>query len=281
MNFSKLKALFELVRPVNLLLVFLTIAAAAVLAGAQSEQWQLIALAAVSGALIAGGGYAINDYYDVEIDAVNKPQRPLPSGALSRSEAWWTWRIVSSAGVIASAFIGPYPLGIAICWVISLYFYSRRFKRSILIGNLLVGLVTGLAFVFGGAAVGNLEQSFVPAVFAFLVNLARELVKDVEDLEGDAREYAGTLPVKHGIRPALVLASVTLLILIGSTLAAYRWGGYNLRYLAIVAVVDASFVWAIISMWRDSSPKNMRLLSTLLKVDMLIGLLAIYLGTAP
>jgi geranylgeranylglycerol-phosphate geranylgeranyltransferase len=279
MSSKKLKAFIALIRPLNLMIVFLTIAAAAVLAGAGINQWQIIALASLSGALVAAGGYAINDYFDVEIDKVNRPTRPIPNGVLSATEAWWVWRLLSSAGIIVGAFIGPYALGVVICWVISLYFYSKRYKRSVLVGNLLVGVMTGLAFVFGGIIAGNVESSFIPAVFAFLVNLSRELVKDVEDVEGDAQNNARTLPVKHGVRPALTLATLTLLILIASTLAAYRWGGYNLRYLAIVSIVDVSFIWVIISMWRNSTPKNMHTLSTILKADMLIGLLAIYFGS--
>ena len=287
MNSNKLKAFIELLRPVNALIVFLTIAAAALLAGLPAASlagmefalWSRILLAALAGALIAGGGYAINDYYDVEIDKINRPARPLPRGALSPTEAWWTWRLFSSAGVLMSAFLGPYTLAIALGWVISLYFYSKRFKRSVLLGNLIVGLATGLAFIYGGFVAGNVERSVLPAVFAFLINVARELVKDVEDVKGDAHGEAGTLPVKHGLKPALVLATVTLLLLIGSTLAAYRWGAYNLQYLFLVALIDMSLIVVMISMWRNAAPANMRRLSTVLKIDMLLGLIAIYVGT--
>ncbi|MCI0706970.1 MAG: geranylgeranylglycerol-phosphate geranylgeranyltransferase [Ignavibacteriae bacterium] len=277
---SKLKAYFEVARPGNHIIGVLTIIAAAFLAGAELSQWARILLAALSASLVAAGGYAINDFFDVEIDKVNRPDRPLPRGSLSKEEVWWMWRLCSGAGVVAAAFVGPYALAVVICWVILLYFYSKRFKRSVLLGNLMIGFATGLAFIYGGVVAGNIGLSLIPAAFAFLVNLARELVKDIEDAEGDARDKAVTLPVKHGTRPALVLASLTLLILIGTTLAAYRWGGYNLSYLAIVSLVDLSFIWVIVSMWRNAAPKNMHVLSNVLKVDMLVGLIAIYIGSA-
>ncbi|MGH2567750.1 MAG: geranylgeranylglycerol-phosphate geranylgeranyltransferase [Bacteroidota bacterium] len=280
MNFSKLKAALELLRPLNTFIVFLTIAAASIVAGGGPADWQPILLAALAGALIAASGYAINDYFDVEIDAVNRPQRPLPRGALRKAEAWWIWRLCSSAGVVMSAFVGPVVLAIALFWVLSLYFYSRRFKKSALVGNLIIGLATGLAFVYGGAVVAQLERSFVPAMFAFLINLARELVKDVEDREGDAKGNARTLPVQYGVKPALVLATLTLLVLIGATLGAYQIGLYNRQYLAVVGLVDASLIVVIVLMWRNASPSNMHRLSTVLKVDMLVGLVAIYLGSS-
>lgn len=275
---SKLQAYTQLIRPFNLLIVSLTILAAAILAGAEFAQWWRVLLAALAGALIAGGGYAINDFFDVEIDAINRPKRPLPSGAMTKPEAWWVWRLSSSAGIIISAFLGPAALGIALFWVLSLYFYSKRYKRTVLVGNVIVGIATGLVFVFGGIVVGHVERSLWPALFAFLVNVAREIVKDVEDREGDARGNARTLPVVYGVRPALVLATLALMALIGATLVAYQLGFYNQRYLAIVAVVDIVLLGIAIAIWTSTAPGHLHRLSMLLKVSMLGGLVAIYLG---
>lgn len=275
---SKITAYIRLIRPFNVLIVFFTILAAAILAGGEFSQWWRVLLASLSGALIASGGYAINDYFDVEIDAINRPERPLPSGAITKAEAWWVWRLSSSAGVIISAFLGPSALGIALFWVLSLYFYGKRFKQTVLVGNFIVGIATGLAFVFGGVVVGHVERSLWPALFAFLVNLAREIVKDIEDREGDARGNARTLPVVYGVRPALVLATLTIMALIGATLAAYQLGVYNQRYLMVVAAVDIVLFGVAMSIWKSTAPSHLRRLNTLLKVSMLGGLVAISIG---
>ncbi len=92
---------------------------------------------------------------------------------------------------------------IVIFAVVLLYYYSARLKRTIIAGNVVVGFMTGMAFIYGGTTVGHVERALIPAIFAFLINFARELVKDVEDIEGDKKEQAVTLPVKYGIRPAL------------------------------------------------------------------------------
>jgi geranylgeranylglycerol-phosphate geranylgeranyltransferase len=275
---SKLNGYIHLVRPLNLAIVFFTIVAAAAIAGGDLFHDGRIVLAALAGALIAGGGYAINDYFDVEIDAMNRPERPLPSGALTKEEAWWVWRLSSSAGVITSAFLGPEAFGIALFWVLSLYFYGKRLKRTVLVGNLLVATVTGLALIFGGVVIGHVEKSLWPALFAFLVNFAREIVKDIEDRAGDARGNARTLPVVYGIRPALVLATLTILALIGATLAAYHLGVYNQRYLMIVAVVDFMLLGIAISIWKSAVPTYLHRLNIWLKVSMVGGLVAMYIG---
>jgi len=279
MSSDTLRGHLGLLRPLNVGIVFLTIAAAAILAGASSAHWPTILFASLAGALIAGGGNAINDYFDLEIDRINKPNRPLPRGAGTRQGAVWLWGVTSGIGLLLSASAGTGTLAIALFWVISLYLYSKTFKRTVLAGNIMVGVITGLAFVYGGVAVGHAERSFFPALFAFLINVARELVKDVEDLEGDAKARARTLPVTYGVRPALVLASLTIFLLVVATFLPYSSGVYSSNYLALVIVVDAALLYVIVSMWKDRSPANLGKLSLILKLDMVGGLVAIFLGS--
>ncbi|MBI3586773.1 MAG: UbiA family prenyltransferase, partial [Ignavibacteriales bacterium] len=176
-------------------------------------------------------------------------------------------------------FLSPVTFAIALFWVVSLFFYSRLFKRKMLIGNILVAIMTGLAFVYGAVVIGNVEKSWIPALFAFLINLARELVKDAEDIEGDARGHANTLPVKHGVRPTLLLASLVIICLIGATLLPYSGGVYNSTYLLIVSVVDFALLYVLVSMWRSWSPENLNKLSMTLKLTMVVGLAAIFFGS--
>lgn len=279
MNSKKINALLALLRPINAIIVFLTIVAAALYAGATFEQWLFVLLASLAGACIAGGGYAINDFFDIEIDKINRPERPLPQGLISKEAAWWVWRVSSSIGVLLSAYVGPWTFTIALVWVISLYIYSKTLKRKVFVGNLVVGIATGLAFVYGAVAVGEFERAIIPAVFALLINLARELVKDIEDRKGDAHGKAQTLAVKHGVKPALGLATLIIVLLIMATVLPYSSGLYNARYFALVLVVDALLVYIVVSMWRNWAPKNLARLSMLLKLDMVLGLVAIFIGS--
>lgn len=279
MNSKKIIGIIALIRPPNLLIVFLTISAAAVLAGATIDDWILVSLASLAGAVIGGGGNAINDFFDAEIDAINRPNRPLPRGDVTKQEAWWVWRLASSAGVLLSAYVGPLPFAIALFWIVSLYFYSRVLKRKVLIGNLAVGVVTALAFVYGALSVGGFERSLIPAFFAFLVNLARELVKDVQDIEGDRRGGARTLPVVYGVKPALGLATLVIVLLIMSTVVPYANGTYNVHYLVLVGVADLALTYVAVSLWRSRLPHRLERLSLVLKFTMVLGLAAIYIGS--
>ena len=279
MNFEKLKALAELTRPVNCLIAFLSIAAASILAGGTGNLWIPILIGALVGAFVAGGANAINDYFDVEIDRINRPERPIPRNAVTKEEARLLWFVLSLLGLGLNVFLNRGALAIAFFAVISLYFYSMVLKKTVLMGNLVVALMTGMAFVYGAVVVDKPERSFMPALFAFLINLAREMIKDVEDMEGDARGHAATLAVKHGARAGIMAASMVLVVLIGTTLAAYTLGIYNTIYLYLVFLVDAVLMYVIVSMWKKPSPEHMRKMSFLLKLNMVIGLVAIFAGS--
>lgn len=279
MSFRKIIPYIELLRPLNVLIAFLSIAAATFLAGATAEQWKHILLASLAGGLIAGGANAINDYFDVEIDRINKSNRPLPRGSATREEAWGLWLTVSVVGLLLNIFLNSAAFVIAGTSVVILYFYSAVFKRSVLIGNFLVATMTGMAFIYGGVVAEHVDRAVIPAIFAFHINFARELVKDVEDLEGDRRENAKTFAVKYGATQALTLASITILILIVVTFVPYIVGAYSISYLLLVLLVDIGLIYVLISMWRDQTKENLGKLSMILKVNMLIGLVAIFLGS--
>ncbi len=276
---SKFAAYVELTRPLNVLITFLSIAAACVLAGGKSADSLNILFASLAGALIAAGANAINDYFDVDIDRINKPNRPLPRGAVTAAEVWVLWLRLSLVGILLNVFLNSGALLIALIAVVALYAYSAYFKRTVLAGNFLVGTMTGLAFLYGGVVVGDLNRAIIPAIFAFLINVAREIIKDVEDVEGDSKEGASTFPVRYGVKPALVLATMILMTLVATTLVPYYLQMYDLTYLILVLIVDAAILFVVISMWLNSSPMNLGKLSYILKVNMLIGLVAIFLGS--
>jgi len=279
MNSKKLKAYFQLSRPVNILITFVSIPVACWIAGGTASSWFLYLLAGITGALIAAGANAINDAFDIDIDRINRPDRPLPRGALTPHDAWWMWLILSIAALIINLFLNLVALLIVVLSIILLYFYSARLKRKVLIGNLVIGLMTGMAFIYGGVVVGRMDHAIVPAVFAFFVNLARELLKDIEDMEGDRKENAITLPVKYGVTLTLVLATISLLILIGTTIAASISALYNPVFSFIVLIADCLMCVSIILMWRDHSSTAIGYVSTILKIIMIIGLISIIAGS--
>jgi len=276
---SKLIASIEVLRPFNVVIMMLVVAAAVVLAGGTVSEWDVMVIAALVAGLIGGAANAINDYFDVDIDRVNKPKRPLPRGTLTPEFVLRLWLLLSLVGISLNLFLNSQAFWIAISAVVVLFFYSARWKRRILVGNLAVALMTGMAFVYGATVIGHPGRALVPALFAFLINLGREIIKDVEDMEGDTKGRAVTLPVRFGVKKALILASVVFCLLFAMTIFAYASGLYNDTYLGIIVVVDLLIIYVLVSMWKNHAPKNLGKLSLILKVNMLVGLLALYGGS--
>ncbi len=268
-----------LLRPSNGIITIASVFVSCLLAGGNARHIPAMLLASFAAGLIGGGGMVINDIFDVEIDRVNKPARPLPSGAVSGQAAAIFYALLTAVGLLLNLFLHPSAQAIALGAAVLIFFYSYMLKRTPLFGNLTVGLLTGLAFIYGGAAVGNIDRAIVPALFAFLINVGRELIKDMEDVEGDALHHAETFPVKYGLKSASIVATAFLLAVVGSTIIPFASHQYGIVYFIIVLVgVDCVIVFGLFSMWKDATPKNLNRLSTILKYDMLIGLLAIYLG---
>ena len=235
----------------------------------------------LTGVCVAAGANAINDYFDVETDKINRPDRPIPRGALEPRHAYFVWAGTSAAGLLSAWFTGLYPFIIAFGAVILLYIYSRRLKSTPLLGNLAVGFMTGLAFIFGAVAVGNPDAGIMPFVFAFLVNLAREIVKDIEDREGDRSSGAATFPIRFGVRKSRIIITFALVVLVAATFHAYEARMYGEVYLWLVILADLCLAYVAIYVWRSDEPRHMRLMSNALKAAMVFGLAALYFGRLP
>ncbi|MDZ7315866.1 MAG: geranylgeranylglycerol-phosphate geranylgeranyltransferase [candidate division KSB1 bacterium] len=243
-----------------------------------SKTGRSVWFAALSAALITAAANAINDYFDIEIDRINRPNRPLPSGKIERSEALWFAAIFFFLGIALSFGINRAAVVLVIVASLLLIVYSPFFKRMVLLGNLLVSLTTAMAMFYGGVAAGSPRKAIVPAIFAFFVHFAREIIKDMEDIEGDSRFAAMTLPVRHGNEPAKLLATVVLLDLIAFSFFPFALGLYGRWYLYIVLVIDLIFAGIIIALWLTSRRKALACMSVLLKLCMVLGLFAIYAG---
>ncbi len=281
MHFRKIKALIDLTRPVNVAITLVSIPAASMLAGAGWHQWFEVLLAALTGGLVAGAANAINDRFDVDIDRINKPSRPIPRGDATQKDALVEWLVLSLVAIALNIVLNAYAFGIVVFAVAVLYWYSAWFKRTILVGNLIVGLMTGMAFIYGAVVVGNVQRAMMPAVFAFLANVAREVLKDIEDIEGDQNEGAVTLPVRFGAQPARIVTTFTIVLLVAATVIAYKLGIYTVVYLYVVLGVDVLLAIVLVWMWIDLAPASIRRMSNLLKVCMVLGLIAIFFGSRP
>ncbi len=274
----KLRGYILLSRPFNVLISMLSIFIAIVICG--NLAWIIKVLAACfSGGFITAASNTINDYYDVEIDRINKPNRPIPAGIVKRKHAFVFSLFLYAAGILLGILINLTAFVIALSTSLLLFFYSAKLKRTVLLGNLAVSLSTALAFIYGGVAVGRVNNAIIPAVFAFMMHFGREIIKDMEDIEGDKKNRAITLPVRFGLIPAKWSATIIFFLLFILTIIPFMINIYGIWYFLIVLLgVNSILVYTIIRMWQHSSKKNFAQLSILLKADMIVGLLAIFAG---
>jgi len=275
---KKTKIYFELTRPQNNLITALAVLAGALVGYPLESVFKLI-LGCLSAAFISAGGYVINDYFDLEIDRINKPHRPLPRGELSEKSALCFSFFLFGFGVFLSIFIKLPAFVLASISVFLLILYSSKLKRVLFAGNFTVSLVCGLAFIYGGLISHNFILSFIPASFAFLFHLGREILKDIEDLKGDKLAEAKTIPIIFGKKKAFLFITFIFSLLIILTLLPYLFRIFSVFYLLLVLLgVDALLLYTIHLMWKDPSERNLNRLSGILKLDMILGLLAIFLG---
>lgn len=274
-----IKGIFLISRPINFILTFFVIFIACLISATDNYNYLIIILASLSGSIVASAGNIVNDYFDYEIDKINRPERVLPRHLITKNFALILFFIFSVISICIVSFISLAATIIVVLTITLLFFYSFYLKRLILIGNISVAFCTGLAFIFGGVVVNNWTYSIIPAAFAFLINLIREIVKDIEDIEGDSKNAIVTFPIKYGFKKTFFLVLTITVILIISTTIPFFYKLYRIEYFVVVMpVVNVLLVYILRELWRSQTKNNLRRISNLLKLDMLLGLIAIYLG---
>jgi 4-hydroxybenzoate polyprenyltransferase len=219
-----LQALIRLTRLWNLLIIGLAQYFTACFLISQ-DLWRdpQLLLLSVSTILIAAGGYSINDYYDVKIDLINKPERVVVGKTLTRRTVLLVHSLLSASGV-AIGFLLSWQIGLVhASSAFLLWLYSNALKREPFIGNLLVATLTGASiFIIQLLYPGWIATISVYALFAFFLTLVREIIKDMEDLRGDNTFGCRTLPIIWGIRPTKAFIYALLIIFIIAVVIIHR-----------------------------------------------------------
>jgi geranylgeranylglycerol-phosphate geranylgeranyltransferase len=250
---SKGRGLLELTRPSNSLVAGVLTFVGAFVAGGIGGAVVETGAAVAATVLASGAGMAINDYFDREIDAVNRPERPIPRGAVSPRGAF-AWSGVLFAGAVACALVLPVlAIAIAVVNLLALIAYTEFFKGLPGVGNLVVAYLGGSTFLFGGAAVGAPLAPAVLFVLAALSTASREVIKDVEDVAGDREEGLNTLPIAIGERNALHVASAALAVAVLASPLPYVLETFGVAYLVVVAPAVAVMAYAAVVSYSDPS----------------------------
>jgi len=275
-----LAGLLAITRPVNSLVAGLAALLGYVVATGTLAPASLILVPIV--AFITAGGNTFNDLCDLEIDRVNRPERPLPSGIISPRDAGTLAGLLFAAGLLLSIPAGFPCIVIAVANSLLLVSYARTLKRTALWGNVAVSYLAASIYPFGGALAGlpGIGRTLPLAGITFLAMLSRELLKDAEDVEGDRRAGARTLPIALGVKKTGVAAYACAVGAIAiSLLPVVPWWGP--AYLAGIGAADVVILFGAARALRCRSPGCVRASrsTTLLKAGMYLAL-AVITGAA-
>lgn len=303
-------AFFKLIRLPNLFFIFLTqflfyycillprLNGIGIVPSIGQGDFFLLALASV---LIAGAGYIINDYFDVDIDQVNKPKKNVVDRVVSRRWAILWHFVLSGVGLLLSLYVswrtGLWYIVIANLGCVFLLFgYSVALKQKLLSGNILISLLaawvvlvlcfsefrlslnTPANFSLLRAQNEIMKLGFLYAGFAFVTTLIREAIKDMEDVEGDERYGCKTIPIVWGMHAAKIYVAVWLTVLLAVLVAIqvyilrFQWW-WPILYCAILIIVPLLYVFY--KLFKASTQHDFHYLSSINKIIMLAGILSI------
>ncbi|UCE29707.1 MAG: UbiA family prenyltransferase [Candidatus Bathyarchaeota archaeon] len=275
----KLGAFLRLIRPVNCLMMGFAVVVGASLVTYSNFLINLL-LAIVTSFTLTAASMAINDYYDREIDEINEPQRPIPSGAVSPREALLLAFVLSIIGFIAAFGTNVQCLATAVvAWIVSVTYVTKG-KRSGLPGNLLVSTCVVIPFIYGGFAVARPELTTITFVaIAFLSNTGREVAKNIVDVEGDKSQDIRTIPVVYGERVAAFVSSLFFILAIALSPLPWLLELVSPWFLPLVILTDVGLAWSSFSIVRDHSRNNARRVKNSVLIWFLTGLLGFVAGS--
>jgi geranylgeranylglycerol-phosphate geranylgeranyltransferase len=269
----------KLLRPLNVFTSGLAMVIGSGILGTLNNTGTLLLVMAVV-MCFAGAANALNDVVDYEIDKINRPMRPLPSGFVKKRTALFISILLFSMGTLACLELSEAAKVIGI--VIAMPFmvlYSKYLKGMPLIGNMIVAFILGLSFLFCGAAFNNMSPMWIPMILAFGLTLVRELVKDIADMEGDQSAGLKTFPITAGIEKSIQL-SIFLSACIGvGAFIPYLYGTYGIWYgILLILGVEIPLGVVVVSLLNNPGISSATHGARILKFSTLIGLIAIYAG---
>lgn len=265
----------------------------------QGEQQQFFLLMAAS-VCIAAAGYIINDYFDLNIDQINKPDKVVVNSIISRRWVILWHLLLSLAGLILTITALPHKLYLPLIMantisIFLLLLYSSTLKKRLLIGNVLISLLT--AWVIAIIFFSKMNESFLQgkgdeilhvrffrltvlyAGFAFIISLIREVIKDMEDIEGDRKYECRTMPIVWGLNASKVFVAVWLSVLITILfiLQLYVWQfDWWFSILYCTGLIIIPLIWVFKKLFTATSSKDFHQLSTAVKMIMFTGILSMF-----
>jgi geranylgeranylglycerol-phosphate geranylgeranyltransferase len=276
---EQIKGLYKISRPFTTLTGALAVVLGGYVAG--TGEWFNVLLAVIATILVSASANAWNDYLDIEIDRINQPNRPLPSGQVSPQTAKWYSFGLAALSLLVAAFINLPSFLIVLSANLLLYIYSLKMKSTVLLGNVIVAFTSAMSAVFGGIAAGNAKPTFWLFSIIFVGILGREVLKTLADYEGDLSESVQTISTVWGRKAARIVFYILVFATVVMMLMPYVLEVYQpiYAYLILLGVVPV-IIFIVFRVSRYRTGPQIEKLSQLMKYDFLLWFVAVLLGAA-
>ncbi|MBI2173484.1 MAG: UbiA family prenyltransferase [Candidatus Aenigmarchaeota archaeon] len=258
----------RIIRPLNCLMAAAAVYIGSLVSGSLLPTQNML-YGMLSVFFICGAGMIANDYFDISIDRINKPKRPLASGSVSKHFAILYAALLFFVGNFLAFAVGEAASYVALAASLMLIAYAARLKKTLVIGHFIVSLLVGLAFVYGGIISGSYLAAAILGLLALLSNMGREIFKSIEDVDGDRRNGVKSLPLKIGEKPAKIVASSFIFFAVVLSLLPFISGILGMSYLLTVFIADVMF---IATLFRNGGQAK------LCKAAMLVAMAAFLIG---
>jgi geranylgeranylglycerol-phosphate geranylgeranyltransferase len=233
-----------------------------------------------AGFLLLAASMVLNDYFDREIDAINEPNRPLPSGRVKDHEALSFALILGALGLLAASYTGVATLLVAIFSLVVMVSYNAKIKKTGLLGNVFVSMNVAIPFIYGGFAIARPNWTvMIFALLAFLSSVGREIIKGISDVPGDSSRGVRSVAATRGIQVAAKCGGAFFVSAVCLSVFPLLLGLVTNFYIPLVIISDVGFLLTTYSILTNPTPRSAKRNKRYVLVWMTFGLLAFLMGT--
>lgn len=277
---SRIKAVIQLLRPDLSLAAGICVVVGELVALGHFPQLLEIVLGFAVGFFISGSTLILNDYFDLETDKINAPNRPLPSGIIKTSQVIFLSIITALIGLTAAFLISYLALFVAIIFWIIGFLYNWKLKRTGLLGNLMVSTSVAITFIFGGIVVGNPWNIVVWAfsAIAFFIDLGEEIAADALDMEGDKKINSQSIAIKYGENTALKISAISFALVVLVSIIPFILGWLGIAYLIMILLMDSIIVFSTLKLLKSQNIQEKRKYARFIYLGATLGLVAFIVG---
>lgn len=279
----KLLSLFSIVRGYNVLMIVVAQYLASIyILAPKLPLWKVVfdlslfALVLASSLVIAGG-YIINSFYDSEKDLINKPRKTMLDRLVSQQTKLTTYFVLNFLAVLFASYVSFKAVLFFSAYIFGIWLYSHKLKKIAFVGNLVSALLAITPFFAVFVYYRNFETViFVHAMFLFLLILARELIKDMENMAGDIALNYKTIPILYGTKYSKAYITLLIVLTLVPAILLIRTFDVGYMYLYFIASI-VLLIFFLILLWKSSTKKHYVLLHNILKFIIIVGVFSILL----